>query len=59
MCRRNNSVPPLTFARFGPVILGLMFALLTVTLAVAVWGIVWMTRQDREDAPNRYRPELS
>ena len=47
----------LTFARFGPVILGLMFALL-VTLAVAVWGIVWMTRQG-EDTPNRYGPEPS
>ena len=45
----------LTFARFAPAIFGLTFALL-VTLAVAIWGIVWMTRQG-EAGPSRYGPD--
>ena len=44
----------LTFARFGPAIIGLMFTLL-VTLAVVVWGFVWMTREG-EAGPNLYGP---
>ncbi len=44
----------LTFARFGPATIGLMFTLL-VTLAVVVWGFVWMTRQG-EAGPNLYGP---
>ena len=45
----------MTFARFGTAIFGLIFALL-VTLAVVVWGFVWMTRQGEARA-NRYGPE--
>ena len=45
----------LTFARFAPAIFGLTFALL-VTLAVVIWGIVWMTRQG-ETGPSRYGPD--
>ena len=45
----------LTFARFAPPIFRLTFALL-VTLAVVIWGIVWMTRQG-EAGPSRYGPD--
>ena len=45
----------LTFAGFAPAIFGLTFALL-VTLAVVIWGIVWMTRQG-EAGPSRYGPD--